>query len=241
MKYPDLSYRIFPLGDSALTVDFGNLINEPLNEAVIERFYQLQQRPLPGITEVVPAYCSLTVYYDIAWLRKIIPVNYTVFEWLKEKLTTLFLQQPERTNANAQLIKIPVCYDKDMAPDIEELAISNNLRAKDIVALHTGRQYRVYMLGFLPGFAYLGRVDEKIAAPRKPQPRVTPEGSVGIAGLQTGIYPFTSPGGWQIIGRTPVKLFQKENEVPVLFRAGDMVEFYSITKEEFEKIAAGKT
>jgi inhibitor of KinA len=241
MKYTGFPYHIFPLGDTALTINFENRIDTAINEEVLQRFYQLQQDPLPGTTGITPAYCSLTIYYDLAVLWKIIPAHYTVFEWMKEKIEDKLALSTPKTNADEQLIKIPVCYEREMAPDLEQLAVAKNLRVEDVIALHTERIYKVYMLGFLPGFAYLGQVDEKIAASRKAQPQITPEGSVGIAGLQTGIYPFTSPGGWQIIGRTPLKLFKKESPEPVLCKVGNTVAFYSITKAEYEKIAAAET
>jgi inhibitor of KinA len=130
-------------------------------------------------------------------------------------------------------IKIPVCYSGKYALDIHDIAKEKKLTAPEIINLHTAKRYRVYMIGFLPGFAYMGEIDKRIAMPRKTQPRTKVEaGSVGIAGMQTGIYPFDSPGGWQIIGKTPVKLFDKEKSDPVLLQPGDEIEFYSITEDE---------
>jgi len=132
-------------------------------------------------------------------------------------------------------LSLPVCYAPKYALDSQEVADLTNLPFEEIVRIHVSRLYRIYMVGFLPGFAYLGEVDPRIAVPRRQEPRITIEaGSVGIAGLQTGIYPITSPGGWQIIGRTPVKLFDKEKEEPALFKAGDEVTFFSIQEDEFE-------
>jgi inhibitor of KinA len=127
-----------------------------------------------------------------------------------------------------------VCYGEKYAWDINEIAKEKSIPVDEIIRLHTAKKYRVYMIGFLPGFAYMGEVDEKIAIPRKAQPRTSVEGgSVGIAGMQTGIYPIDSPGGWQIIGKTPLKLFDKERDDPVLLKPGDEIEFYSITENEF--------
>lgn len=238
MNYPVLPYRIFPLGDAALTVDFGNRIDEILNGEVIARFNQLRQQPLPGMIEAVPAYCSLTVFYDVLLLKKKNHLHQTVYEWMKQELEER-LQQPVLTNTMTErLIKIPVCYEDEFAMDIQQLATTKNISVDDVVQTHTARQYKVYMLGFLPGFSYMGEVDEKIAMPRKPQPVNVAAGSVGIAGKQTGIYPLASPGGWQIIGRTPLKLFNEADEEPTLLRAGDRVQFYPVTKIEFEKIIA---
>lgn len=238
MNYAIPPYYIFPLGDSALTIDFGNRIDEAINKEVIARFNQLQQQPLPGMIEVVPAYSSLTIYYDVLALRKKITANQTVYEWMKERAEER-LQQPVLQNEVAErLIKIPVCYEDEFALDIYYLASTKNIAVEEVIQLHTSKNYKVYMLGFLPGFSYMGEVDEKIAMPRKPQPENIVAGSVGIAGKQTGIYPLVSPGGWQIIGRTPLKLFDAIRDEPTLLRAGDMVQFYSISKNEFEEIIA---
>ncbi len=147
------------------------------------------------------------------------------------------LQQPvQQDQIKERLLNIPVCYDQEFAWDIQQLAATKNISVEEVIQIHTARQYKVYMLGFLPGFAYMGEVDEKIATPRKPQPVNIEAGSVGIAGKQTGIYPLSSPGGWQIIGRTPMKLFNAAEEEPTLLKAGDTVQFYSINKNEFEEI-----
>ncbi len=229
-----ISYRIFPLGDAAITIDYGNNISESVNKEVVARFQQMRSHPLSGMVEAVPAYSSLTVYYDVPVLRKIIPVNVTVFEWMKKQLEER-LQKPLPENiAETRLIRIPVCYEKEFAPDIRELAGAKNISVEEVIRLHLSGSYRVYMLGFLPGFVYLGEVDDQIAMPRKPQPQPVWAGSVGIAGKQTGIYPLASPGGWQIIGRTPWRLFDANKAEPTLLRAGDTVQFYSISKNEFE-------
>lgn len=229
-------YKIFALGDSALTIDFGNIIDDKLNDTVISVLKKLQKRPVDGITEAVPAYSSLTLYYNVIDLRNKIPEEQTVFDWMKYKLQNFLLQDTQNFQQEKRLVEIPVCYEKEFAPDIESTAFYLKLSTEEIINIHTSKTYRVYMLGFLPGFAYLGEVDEKIVIPRKLQPIPVSEGSVGIAGKQTGVYSLNSPGGWQIIGRTPQKLFDKEKAEPVLLRSGDSVQFYSITKNEFENI-----
>ncbi len=236
MNAETIPYRVFPLGDSAITVDFGNCIDEAVNKEVIRRFHQLQQQPFPGMIEAVPAYSSLTVYYDMLALRKKVTYGLTIFEWVQQQLLERLNQPAEHLISKERLVKIPVCYEKEFASDIQQLATTKNISVEEVIELHTSKNYKVYMLGFLPGFTYMGEVDEKIAIPRKPQPVNIVAGSVGIAGKQTGIYPLASPGGWQIIGRTPLKLFDLEREEPILLRAGDTVQFYSITKNEFETI-----
>jgi inhibitor of KinA len=226
-------YRIFPLGDSALTIDFGNVIDETINIEVLKRFNYILQHPLPGIIEAVPAYSSLTLYYDVVALHRSIPKDHPVFDWMKSKAEQLLsISLPTEPTAQ-RTIRIPVCYDELFAPDIAMLAAKKQLNIDEVVQLHTSKSYRVYMLGFLPGFSYMGLVDERIAMARKSQPKQVAAGSVGIAGRQTGLYPLASPGGWQIIGRTPLRLFDAGREDPVMLRAGDMVEFYSISKDEF--------
>ena len=234
MNY-DTPYRIFPLGDTAVTIDFGNYINENINQKVMTGFHHLQKDPLPGMIEVVPAYSSLTLYYDILSLRKIVPKDESIYDWTKQQLEQRLSHITTLDPASERKVRIPVCYHRDFAPDIEELALGKNLSVDEVVNIHLSRPYRVYMLGFLPGFAYLGEVDERITMHRKAQPAMVTAGSVGIAGSQTGIYPLTSPGGWQIIGRTPLQLFDtNKKDEPTLLKAGDIIEFYSITPHEFE-------
>lgn len=233
------SYKIFPLGDAALIIDFGNIIDESINKLVHAVFYQLQKDPIPGMIESVPAYCSLTIYYDVLFIRKKISGQKTAFDWISEKVREYLSRERIEVEDSGTFIKIPVCYEKEYGTDLDFIALLNQITIDEIIHLHTSAIYRVYMLGFLPGFAYMGMVDEKIAAPRKQFPAPVEAGSIGIAGRQTGIYPLRSPGGWQIIGRTPLSLFDKEKENPTLFKSGDNVQFYSITKDEFENSKGG--
>lgn len=239
-------YQIFPLGDTAFTVDYGNIIDEAINNEVIARFQELQQHPLPGMIEAVPAYSSITVYYNIIAVRKL-SGDKTAYQWIKEEMEKR-LQQPALSAAiEERLVKIPVCYEKEFAPDIEALAKAKGLTVDEVIHIHSSTTYKVYMLGFLPGFPYMGLVDERIAMPRKPQPVNVAAGSVGIAGRQTGIYPFNSPGGWQIIGRTapPASLAPQnppgggtlEPQSITFLKAGDRVQFYAVSKEECLMIA----
>lgn len=230
------AYKFLPLGDNALILDFGNIISEPINELVISIFYQLQTNPLPGMKETVPGYSSLTIYYDVMIMVAKKNENKTAFDQMKEQVEKFLENERAESEDHGSFITIPVCYEKDMGPDLEWIAVENKIDKDEIVRLHTTKSYRVYMLGFLPGFAYMGEVDEKIVSPRKPQPVNVEAGSVGIAGKQTGIYPLRSPGGWRIIGRTPLTLFDKNNKQPTLLKAGDTVKFISISRDEFENI-----
>jgi inhibitor of KinA len=229
-----IQYRIFPLGDAAITVDFGNVIDEAINKRVLTLFYQLLSDPLTGMIEIVPAYSSVTIYYDVYTTGKMLSGGKTVYEFMVEQMNERLEQSFLETDTASRLINIPVCYEKEFARDIEQLAKEKNLSVDEVIHIHASKQYQVYMLGFLPGFAYMGKVDERIILPRKPQPVTVVAGSVGIAGKQTGIYPLASPGGWQIIGRTPLKLFDVMKEEPTLLKTGDTVQFLSITKNEFE-------
>jgi inhibitor of KinA len=229
------TYHIFSLGDNALTIDYGNKIDENVNKEVIARTKQLKEN-LTDIIEVVPAYSSLTIFFDLVKLKKQTPKDKLVYDHLKEKAEFLLQQPLQQEEKEERLTKIPVSYEPEFATDIHAVALANNITIEEVVELHLSKVYRVFMLGFLPGFSYLGEVDEKIAIPRKPKPQPVAQGSVGIAGKQTGIYPLASPGGWQIIGRTPLKLFDPGIALPALLRAGDSVQFFSITKNDYYEI-----
>jgi inhibitor of KinA len=229
-------YEIFALGDTAITIELGNRIDKILNEEIISRYYQFKQEPLTGMIEAVPAYCSLTIYYDIAAVRKKIQDGSTAFEYLRKEIERKLLRPVQTTNIEKRVVYIPVCYENEFAPDIDVMIKQKKISREEIIRLHTSSSYRVYMMGFLPGFAYMGVVDESIAAPRKSQPVSTAAGSVGIAGRQTGIYPLDSPGGWQIIGRTPLQLFDPSKLDCSLLRTGDEVKFFAISKDEFYQL-----
>jgi inhibitor of KinA len=229
-----LHYTIFPLGDAAATIDFGNVIDESINSYVLALFHSLNENHIPGITELSPAYSSLTVYYDIMTVRKRYPLYKSAFDSIKEIITEKLAEPVKDAAFKREFVKIPVCYDAEFALDAEELGKTKNINMDDLIRIHTAKTYTVYMLGFLPGFTYMGKLDNEISMPRKVNPRPRVEaGSVGIAGQQTGIYPLPSPGGWQIIGRTPLRLFNADNNDFTLLKPGDQVQFYSISKDEF--------
>jgi inhibitor of KinA len=235
MELSPVSYQIAPLGDSAVLVDFGNRIDENINQEVLARTTQIKEN-LQDVIEVVPAYSSLVIHYDVVKWKKNLAKESLVFDYLKKVVEDLLSQPLEVAQKKTRQIRIPVCYEAEFAPDIQELASANNLSADEVISLHLSETYRVYMLGFLPGFCYLGQVNQKIAMPRKAQPHPVAPGSIGIAGKQTGIYPFASPGGWRIIGRTPLKLFDSYAHSPALLSAGDYVQFYAIDRNEFNYI-----
>lgn len=236
-----LSYRIFPLGDSAITIDFGNTIDEKTNSEVIARFEEFKKDPLPGMLELVPAYSSLTLYYDVSHLKKKVQAGQTVYEWMKQETEKRLQKLSVGIITEERLVEVPVCFQEEFGPDLPGMAAIKKMPVEELVQIFSSQIYKVYMLGFLPGFAYMGELDERISAPRKSQPIKIKAGSVGIAGRQTGIYPLDSPGGWQIIGRTPLKTVSlnpidgaDERDRLTLFKAGDRVKFIPITRDEFE-------
>jgi len=227
-------YTIFSLGDAAATIDFGNVIDESINRHVLSLFHSFNENRIPGITELVPAYSSLTVYYDIMTIRRRYPLYKSAFDSVKEIITEKIAEPFKESAFKGEFVKIPVCYDAEFALDANELFRTKKINRDDLIRIHSSKTYTVYMLGFLPGFSYMGIVDDEIVMPRKVNPRARVEaGSVGIAGYQTGIYPLPSPGGWQIIGRTPLRLFNADNSDFTLLKPGDQVQFYSISKDEF--------
>lgn len=226
-------YEIFPLGDAALTIDFGNSISEKINDTVLNLFYAMRQKPLPGMIEAIPAYSSLSIFYNPFIVKGKIPVNETAFGFMKKETEKFIAGFSWNETPPIRIMKIPVCYDEEFATDLERMAGIKKMDKAEIIRLHYENQYRVYMIGFLPGFPYMGILDEKISLPRKSQPQQVAPGSVGIAGRQAGIYPFNCPGGWNIIGRTPMKLFDPLRQEQSLLHAGDTVEFYPIEKNEF--------
>jgi inhibitor of KinA len=219
--------RIVPAGDSALVVEMEERIDPAINRSIVALARELEGASLPGVRDIVPAYRSLTVYFDP--LR----TDHTgLMDWLNEALQRSE-PMPEQMG---RLVEIPVCYGGEYGPDLAEVARFADLSEADVIERHTAPIYQVFMLGFVPGFAYLAAVDPRIAAPRRPEPRPrVVAGSVGVAGEQTGIYPADTPGGWQLIGRTPLKPFDLGRPDPFLLKAGDRVRFHRIVPGEFDR------
>jgi inhibitor of KinA len=187
-----------------------------------------------GFVETVPAYNLLAIFYDAVKVKDNYPVTSTVFDVVKNFTEKLINEINNTAVIKRATVTVPVYYN---GPDLEFVATRHQLSIEEVIKMHTAKKYRVFMIGFLPGFAYMGKVDERIATPRLASPRTNvPAGSVGIAGFQTGIYPMQSPGGWQIIGQTPIKIFNAAKNNPCLLQAGDEVQFVSISKTDFEKL-----
>lgn len=225
-----------PIAEHALLVQWENRIDPLLNDAVQHLYRTLSAMNLPGLLDLAPAYSSLALVLDLAWFDRRFPEAnplQVAQGWVESAL-----KSPGNFEAVAgRLVEIPVCYEGDFAPDLERPAAWSGMEVSEIIAHHTGPEYRVYLIGFLPGFAYMGTVDARLAAPRLARPRErVPAGSVGIAGLQTGVYPLESPGGWNLIGRTPLRLFDPARPEPVLLRPGDRVRFRAIGAAEFHQL-----
>ncbi|HZG22922.1 MAG TPA: 5-oxoprolinase subunit PxpB [Chitinophagaceae bacterium] len=230
-------YSIYPIGDSAITIDFGNYISEAFNKKVMAMKLWFHKNPFDGLLDVIIAYSSLSVIYDPARVRTIYKPSTTVFEFIRQKLVQAS-EEASITERDRIVKRIPVCYDLAFGFDLEFIAAQRNTTIEEIVELHTSFNYRVYMIGFQPGFPYMASISERIFIQRKDTPRqVVPAGSVGLAGIQTGIYPLDSQGGWQIIGRTPIRLFDKSRPERLVLKPGDVVRFYPVNMKEFNRLS----
>jgi inhibitor of KinA len=225
---PD-DFRIVAAGDSALVVEFEERIDPVINARAIALSSAVQGAGVHGVRDVVPTYRAVAVYFD--------PLR-TDYAALRATLAREARREPAIAEHAEPPIRIPVCYGGELGPDLAAVAAFAHISEDEVVALHASATYRVFVVGFVPGFAYMGLVDSRIAMPRHSTPRVrVPAGSVGIAGVQTGIYPTETPGGWQLIGRTPVKPFDAAREEPFLMKAGDSVLFFAIDRDGFDRWA----
>lgn len=220
---------ISPVGDCAISIDFGQVIDPKINRHIRQTIERIQALQLDGIIELVPTYCALLVQYD-AMLYSYADMCHIIEPIFSESVT-------DNDNEKVTVIEIPTVYGGEFGPDLGFVASHNNLSEEEVIVIHSGTDYLVYMLGFIPGFTYLGGMDPRIATPRLSSPRtLIPAGSVGIAGEQTGTYPSDSPGGWQIIGRTPVTMYDMSKEQAALLSAGDYVRYVPIDEAEYNRI-----
>jgi len=222
--------EFLPAGDSAIIIKAGNEISVEINRTIKTLLARIEKENIAGITDFIPSYNELMICYNPA---------ITSLEKLKAKIVALEADIENSKLSESNTKEVPVLYGGDYGPDLEDVAKHNNLSPEDVIRIHSSAEYLVYMLGFTPGFCYLGGMDQRIAMPRKETPRLKiPEGAVGIADQQTGIYPIESPGGWQLIGQTPLKLFDAHRKPEFLFNMGDTLRFIPVTKEEFQRIKA---
>ncbi|BCB02249.1 5-oxoprolinase subunit PxpB [Bacillus sp. KH172YL63] len=235
-----MKYTIRPSGDHAVVIELGHAINQETHEKVKAVTHFLENQTIPWFVEIIPAFTTVTILYDpitITDLNK--PFQHTlpysvVCAEIERMLSTLTVNGQHQS----RVITIPVCYGGAFGPDLESVAHHHGMTEEEVIQIHTNGEYLVYMIGFAPGFPYIGGMSPDIATPRKESPRLKiPAGSVGIAGEQTGVYPIETPGGWQLIGRTPLKLFKPEQEhEPSLLKAGDQIRFKAISPEEFKAL-----
>ncbi|MFO7876786.1 MAG: 5-oxoprolinase subunit PxpB [Desulfovermiculus sp.] len=229
---PEPVFRL--AGDRGLLVEFGTSIDPELNRRTRSVAAHLESKSVPGIMEIVPAYASFLIVYQ---------PDLVSVPSLQEEVRECLDPAQHVLEDDGKVVDIPVCYSQDFGPDLPFVAECNNLTPEEVIRIHTSGRYLIYMFGFAPGFPYLGGLDPRLHTPRLDTPRARVDaGSVGIANNQTGIYPIASPGGWQIIGRTPLRLFTPERADPVPFyRPGDQLRFISISEAEFQRLAREKS
>lgn len=224
--------NIMQISETAALIEFGNIIDRNINKKIRIFCEYLHDKPFRGFIEYVPYYTSVSVIYDIVRLQSDEP-----FEIVKSELESILSKLDFSCDYEEHIVEVPVCYGNELGPDIEYVAKVNELTVDEVIEIHSKGEYLVYMIGFAPGFPYLGGLSEKIHTPRRQSPRTAiPEGSVGIAGSQTGVYPIETPGGWQIIGQTPLKLFDLSREQKTLLKCGDLVKFCPISYEEYLRL-----
>jgi len=224
-----LQVKFLPCGDSAIVVEFGDRIDRGVSERVLRLSAHIQKSHLTGVVETVPTFRSLMVHYE--------PLRTSAAE-LTGAIEAL-LSHEGALDSRRHLWRVPVCYEGDFAPDLANVAERTGLAAQEVVARHAGTRYHVYMIGFLPGFPYMGDLPTELALPRRVDPRVrVPAGSVAIATTMTAVYPFESPGGWHLIGTTPIRLFDVGWTPPALFAPGDAVQFEPINQRAYTEIHA---
>ena len=220
--------KLLTAGDSSILLQFGNTIDPAINRKIAATVQLMREQHINGVTDVIPALCFLLINYDPRVIS---------YEQIKRRMEALVKIDVTAGDTRKRVFEIPVCYGGEYGPDIRNIADHAGLSVEEVIQIHTSRDYLIYMLGFLPGFTYLGGLDERIHTPRLANPRIRiPAGSVGIGGSQTGIYPMDSPGGWQLMGMTPVKTYDPDREVPILVEAGDYIRFVAIDEDEFHRI-----
>jgi inhibitor of KinA len=233
--------EVNPLGDSALLIRLRNDFEKAPAKSlatVLDAMRRLEVARIPGVVELAPAYTTIALFFDPIRVVKAGAPADGLLDWLTAKVGSALRERSRQKLKKSQprLVEVPVCYEREFALDLDEVAQHANLSPEDIIRLHAGGEYHVHCLGFTPGFGFLSGLDPKLATPRRATPRKkVPAGAVAIGGTQTGIYPVHSPGGWNVIGRTPLRMFDVKRDPPARLRAGDRARFRAITREEFER------
>jgi len=232
-----VTYTITPLGEAALFVSFGHVISPHIHRYVRILSEYLDRHRFVGFKECILSYTAVTVIYDPFFVKRNIGLDKTAAEIVEDMLRQAVENMDKKPLAPADIVEIPVCYGGEYGPDLEYVASYHDMTTTEVVKIHSNTEYLVYMIGFCPGFPYMGGLDERIATPRRKSPRLSiPARSVGIAGEQTGVYPLATPGGWQIIGRAAVELFTPVRDTPSLLKAGDKIHFIPIDIDTYKEI-----
>lgn len=220
--------KFLAAGDRALVAEFGNAIDDGINNQVHALAKKIEEERIPGVSELVPTFRSLMIYYNPKEIK---------FAQLKEKIQSFGGIEAEAGRTKKRILKIPCCYGARFGLDLADMERHTGLTREEIIAIHSSVDYKIYMLGFLPGFVYLGGLDKRLEMPRMTTPRVKIlPGSVGIGGNQTGVYPLASPGGWRLMGGTPVDFYDPNRKEPILCRAGEYIRFVPITIDDYYDI-----
>lgn len=223
------NYQILIEGDSSVLIVFGTTISTEINQRITSTVQLIRAQRIEGIVDMIPAFVSLLINYNPLVIS---------YDALKKRLEKILQVETKASETVKRVFEIPVCYGGEYGPDLKNIADHAGLSEEEVISIHTSCDYLIYMLGFLPGFCYLGGLDERIHTPRLDTPRLKiPAGSVGIGGSQTGIYPMDSPGGWQLMGKTPVKTYDPQRETPILVQAGEYIRFVRIDENEFRHIS----
>ncbi|MBR1856414.1 MAG: 5-oxoprolinase subunit PxpB [Oribacterium sp.] len=222
--------KIVPEGDASLLIQFEQVISPEVNQKIAAAAKLIRAQQISGIIDMIPTYCSLLINYNPLVIS---------YETLYKRVESIVRMESHSEAGKKKVWEIPVVYGGAYGPDLGAIAEHAGISEEEVIKIHSSQDYLIYMLGFLPGFTYLGGLDEKIHTPRLASPRVRiPAGSVGIGGSQTGIYPMDSPGGWQLMGMTPVKTYDPDRETPILVEAGDYIRFVPVTEEKYLEIKA---
>ncbi|MVX64784.1 5-oxoprolinase subunit PxpB [Clostridium chromiireducens] len=236
MEKSKFKIEVSQISEFSALIEFGNEINEDINKIIRTFCAYMDEHPFEGFVEYIPYFTSVSVIYDPLKFNSDSPFE-IVKVILEDIVSNLDFSYMDKEN----IVEIPVCYGGEFGPDLEHVADINNISIEEVIKIHSEGKYLVYMIGFAPGFPYLGGMSKKIVTPRRESPRTAiPAGSVGIAGMQTGVYPIETPGGWQLIGRTPIKLFDLNEEPKSLLKSGDIAKFYPISYDEYLRLKEEK-